>query len=393
MKLTQRDARSARLRALPAYLFDELVRLRHASEARGVDVIDLSIGDPDLGAPAAVVEALRRHAGDPGLHCYTPQWVIQEFNAAAAGWMRRRFGVSLDPATEVFPVIGTKEGLAHLPLAVLDPGDLALVPDPGYPVYSRGVWFAGGTVEWMPLEASRGFLPDLAALRGKHPRLVFVNYPNNPTSAVATAGFYRDLISWAQDTNAYVASDAAYSEIAFDGHVSASILAEPGAGDVAIEFHSLSKTFNMAGWRVGFVAGQASLVAALKTLKSNLDSDVFGPILMASCVALEQGQPALDATLEEYRARRNLILSGLDECGIDYHRSPATLYIWARVPGGMTSLEFAGALLGRAGLLVAPGAGFGECGEGYFRISVTCPTPRVKAARERLGEVAGLWKK
>jgi LL-diaminopimelate aminotransferase len=393
VKLTERDARSSRLRALPPYLFEELVRLRHASEARGMDVIDLSTGDPDLGAPRVVAEALRKHVGDPRLDCYTPQWVIERFNEAAAAWMKRRFAVTLDPATEVFPLVGTKEGLAHLPLAVLDPGDLALVPDPGYPVYSRGVWFAGGRVEWMPLAAERGFLPDLGAIQGKTPRLVFVNYPNNPTSAVATADFYRSLVDWAGKAGAYVASDAAYSEVAFDGHASPSILAVPGAKDLAVEFHSFSKTFNMAGWRVGFAAGQADLIGALRTLKSNLDSNVFGPILLASIAALDGGWPTLGATLEEYGVRRNLIFQGLEECGIEYHRSPATLYIWARVPGGMTSLEFAGVLLERAGLLVAPGVGFGDGGEGYFRISITCPTSRIKVACQQLHEVAGLWKK
>jgi len=307
VKVTQREARSSRLRALPAYLFDELVRLRHATEARGVDVIDLSIGDPDLGAPEAVVEALRKYAGDSRLHCYTPQWVIEKFNDAAAAWMKRRFGVDLDPAAEIFPLIGTKEGLAHLPLAVLDPGDTALVPDPGYPVYSRGVWFAGGTVEWMGLAMDRGFLPDLTALTGKSARLVFVNYPNNPTSAVATPGFYGSLVEWARQAGAFVASDAAYSEVTFDGHTSASILATPGAKEVAVEFHSLSKTFNMAGWRVGFAAGQADLIASLRTLKSNIDSNIFGPVLMASLEALEQGWASLASTLEEYGVRRALI--------------------------------------------------------------------------------------
>jgi len=392
VKVTQRDARSSRLRALPAYLFEDLVRLRHDTEARGMDVIDLSIGDPDLGAPQAVVEALRKYAGDPRLHCYTPQWVINKFNEAAAAWMKRRFGVSLDPAGEIFPLIGTKEGLAHLPLAVLDPGDTALVPDPGYPVYSRGVWFAGGRVEWMRLAGERGFLPDLGALKAKTVKLVFVNYPNNPTSAVATPDFYGSLVEWARQANAFVASDAAYSEVAFDGHTSASILSLPGAKDLAIEFHSFSKTFNMAGWRVGFAAGQADLIGSLRALKSNIDSNVFGPVLMASMAALDEGWPSLASTLEEYGVRRSLICRCLEECGIEYHRSPATLYVWARVPGRMKSIEFARVLLERAGLLVAPGVGFGEGGEGYFRISITCPTSRVKAAGERLHEVAKLWK-
>ncbi len=393
MKLTQNEARSARLRALPPYLFEELVRIRDTTQARGIDVIDLSIGDPDLGAPDVVVEALRKYAGDPRLHCYTSRWVIEKFGEAASAWMKQRFGVSVDPRTEVFPLVGTKEGLAHLPLAVIDPGDTALVPDPGYPVYSRGVWFAGGRVEWMPLTAGNGFLPDVAALKGKSPKVVFINYPNNPTSAVATLDFYAGLTRWAREANVFVVNDAAYSEIAFDGHVSPSILQAPDAKSVAVEFHSFSKTFNMAGWRVGFIAGQRDLVSALKTLKSNIDSSVFGPILMASIAALEGGWSCLEATLKEYKVRRALVFRSLEACGIEYHRSPATLYIWARVPGSMKSLDFARLLLDKAGVLVAPGVGFGEGGEGYFRISITCATSRVKAAAERLHEVSGLWKR
>lgn len=393
MRLTDREARASRLRTLPAYLFEELVRIRCRSEERGIDVIDLSIGDPDLGAPVAVVEALRNYAGDPRLHCYTPPWVIDKFASAVGGWIKRRYGVDLDPAAEIFPVIGTKEGLAHLPLAILDPGEVALVPDPGYPVYSRAVWFAGGRVEWMQLKAENGFLPDLDSLKGKKPRLVFVNYPNNPTSAVATLDFYARLVAWAQDANAYVASDAAYSEIGFDGGRSPSILQVPGAREVAVEFHSFSKTFNMAGWRVGFVAGQPDLVGALKTLKSNIDSGVFGPILMASIAAIEEGTQGLEATLGEYAARRSLVFRALEASGLEYHRSPATLYIWAKTPGGVPSLEFAKRLLEQCGVLVAPGIGFGQGGEGYFRISVTCPTSRVRVAAERLEEACRAFKK
>lgn len=392
----RREARSLRLRRLPAYLFEGLVETRIRTEQEGVDVIDLSIGDPDVGAPDVVVEALRVHALDRRLHSYTPTWVVREFSQAVAGWMKDRYGVDLEPGREILPVVGTKEGLAHLPLAVMDPGEVAVVPDPGYPVYSRNVFFAGGRVVWMPLSGERRFLPDVAALGGLSPRLVFVNYPNNPTSAVADLGFFEDLVAWARDSGAYLVNDAAYAEVAFDGYSSPSILQVAGAKEVAVEFHSFSKTFNMAGWRAGFVAGNAGVVGALRSLKSNLDSGVFGPILKASIAALREGWPSHRASLVEYGARRGLVFACLEQCGIDYFRSPATLYVWAKVPErlasqGLGSMGFARLLLEKAGVLVAPGIGFGDNGEGYVRISVTSPAPRIKAAARRLAGASRLW--
>jgi LL-diaminopimelate aminotransferase len=386
------------LRSLPAYLFEDLVETRLRTEQQGVDVIDLSIGNPDLGAPAVAVEALREHAGNAGLHCYTPPWVVGRFSQAVAAWMKARHGVDLDPGCEILPVIGTKEGLAHLPLAVMDPGETAVVPDPGYPVYSRSVFFAGGRVEWVPLTEENGFLPDIGAIEGLPARLVFVNYPNNPTSATADRGFFEDLVAWAQGSGAYLINDAAYAEVAFDGYRSTSILAAPGAKEVAVEFHSLSKTFSMAGWRVGFVAGNAGVVGALRSLKSNLDSGVFGPILMASIAALNDGWSSAGASLEEYGLRRRLVLECLSDCKVECFKSPATLYIWAKVPEGLAaeglgSMGFARLLLEKAGVLVAPGVGFGKNGEGYVRISITCPTPRIEAAAMRLREACRTWLK
>lgn len=396
---TDREARSERIRKLPAYLFEELVRTRLETEKRGVDVVDLSLGDPDLGAPDTVVRTLRDAAGDKRLHCYTPHWVVERFSQAVARWMKGRYGVDLDPATEIHPIIGTKEGLAHLPPAMMDPGQVALVTDPGYPVYSRSVWFAGGSVEWLPIVEEKSYLPEVETLAGRTARLLFVNYPNNPTSAVADSGFFSELVRWALQSGAYVVNDAAYAEIAFDGARSPSILQVPGAREVAVEFHSFSKTFNMAGWRVGFVAGNAGAVSALKTFKSNLDSGVFGPILLASIAALEGGEQSYRASLREYATRRQLILRCLDSCRITYFRSPATLYVWARVPGAPDaggprwsgSMDFARLLLEKAGVLVAPGAGFGRMGEGYFRVSVTCPTPRIEEAARRMEEASRLW--
>jgi LL-diaminopimelate aminotransferase len=384
--------RAERLKRLPAYLFEELASIRRAREAEGKEVIDLSIGDPDLGAPAVAVEALARHAADSRLHRYPPDAAIEAFSGAACEWMRERYGVDLDPSSEMLPLIGTKEGIALLPLAAMNPGDLALVPDPGYPVYSRGVWFAGGRVEWMPLEEKRGFLPEVGLIERYRPRIVYLNYPNNPTSAVAGADFYGLAVKAAGRTGSYIANDAAYSEIAFGGYDAPSILQVPGAKERAVEFHSFSKTFSMAGWRVGFVAGNRGMIASLRTLKSNVDSGVFGAVLMAAATVIREGWDAHREMIGEYHRRREILFDGLRACGISYHESPATLYIWAKVPQGKGSMEFARGLLEEAGILVTPGAGFGKYGEGYFRISITCPTDQVEIAGKRLHKVSRTWK-
>jgi LL-diaminopimelate aminotransferase len=388
MRSTDEDIRARRLSRLPQYLFEELAETRQREEARGVEVIDLSIGDPEVGAPEAAMEALRKHAGDRRLHRYTPRSVVDRFNQAVSRWMKRRFGVALDPEREILPLIGTKEGIANLPLAVLNPGDVALVPDPGYPVYSRGVWFAGGEVEWMPLKEEAGFLGDPGMVRDVGPRMVYLNYPNNPTSAVASREYFTRLVEAARDTGSIVVNDGAYSEVVFEGYRADSILAVPGAMDAAVEFHSFSKTFGMAGWRLGFAAGNRRIIGALSSLKSSIDSGVFGPVLLAGVEALESGWDWYRKTMDIYAERRNLILAALEASGISYHRSPATLYIWARTPSGSGSMDFARFLLERGGILVAPGVGFGKHGEGYFRISVTCPTEKVREAGGRLREVS-----
>jgi LL-diaminopimelate aminotransferase len=391
MTSTKQDVRAARLGSLPQYLFEELAETRRRKEAAGVEVIDLSIGDPEIGAPEAAVEALKRYAADRRLHRYTPHSAVERFNRAVSAWMAKRFGVTLDPDTEILPLIGTKEGIAHLPLAVLNPGDVALVPDPGYPVYSRGVWFAGGKVEWMPLEERSGFQADMEHVRELKPRMAYLNYPNNPTSAVAGREYFSRFVGAAREAGAIVVNDAAYSEIVFDGYRSESILAVPGAMEVAVEFHSFSKTFSMAGWRLGFVAGNSGVIQALRALKSNIDSGVFGPVLMAGVEVLESGWDWHRTTLATYAERRRLLFNALEAAGIAYHRSPATLYIWAGIPAGTGSMDFARALLERRGILVAPGIGFGRHGEGYFRISITCPTAEVHEAARRIGEVGEDW--
>ena len=386
------EIESERLRSLPPYPFEELTRLKNRKLAEGADIVDLSIGDPDTGAPPMAVEALRKYAGDRRLDRYTPTWAVEEFNRAVARYMRERYSVDLDPATEIAPVIGTKEGIASLTLAVVDPGTAALVPDPGYPVYSRSVMFAGGEVRLMRLEEERGFLPDLGAHGGARPRIVFLNYPNNPTSAVSGDGLFTEAVEFGRRTGACIVNDAAYSEITFDGYVSPSILQAEGAGDVAVEFHSFSKTYGIPGWRVGFAAGRRDVIGALKAYKSNIDSGVPGFVLLAARDMLAGGGRHVSETLAEYEARRSLVHEALDAAGIAYHKSPATLYVWARVPGGMRSVDFAGMLVERAGILVAPGVGFGAAGEGYFRLSITCPRKRIAAARERIEEVSRTWR-
>jgi len=383
---------SERLRALPPYLFEELTRLKNRKLAEGVDVVDLSIGDPDTGAPPMAVEALRKYAGDRRLDRYTPTWAVEEFNEAVARYMRERYSVDLDPASEITPVIGTKEGIANLSLAVIDPGSVALVPDPGYPVYSRSVGFAGGEARFMPLTESRAFLPDLGAFRGDKPRLVFLNYPNNPTSAVAGPGLYSEAVEFAHETGACIVNDAAYSEITFDGYVSPSVLEAAGAGDVAVELHSFSKTYGVPGWRVGFAAGRRDVIGALKTFKSNIDSGVPGMMLLAARDMLAGAGSHIGDTSSEYAARRALVCGALEAAGITYHKSPATLYIWAKVPGVMGSVDFARLLVERAGVIVAPGIGFGAEGEGYFRLSITCPREDIARGMERIEEVSGSWR-
>jgi LL-diaminopimelate aminotransferase len=392
MRNLEDDIRAARLKALPKYLFEALAETRRRREAHGQEVIDLSIGDPDIGAPPAALDALKLYADDRRLHRYTPRFAVDAFSRAVSAWMQRRFGVELDPDEEILPLIGTKEGIANLPLAVLDAGQVALVPDPAYPVYATGVGFAGGVVRLMPLVEDSGFLPEADMIRAVGPRMVYVNYPNNPTSATADAGFYTGLVGAAREVGALVVSDAAYSETVFDGYVSPSVLEVPGAMDVAVEFHSFSKTFSMAGWRLGFAGGNRRIVQALRAVKSNTDSGVFGPVLLAGAAVLENGWEWHRRILSEYETRRRLILEALRACGIEHHRSPATLYIWAKVPGGGNSMEFARSLLEKTGILVAPGIGFGAAGEGYFRISVTCPTEGVRTAADRMREVSKAWK-
>jgi LL-diaminopimelate aminotransferase len=376
-----------RILDLPPYLFARIDELKQEQRARGVDVIDLGIGDPDLPTPPHVVAALQEAAAEPAHHRYPSYAGMAAFRAAAAGFVRRRFGVALDPATEVLALIGSKEGIAHLPLALVDPGDVVLCPDPGYPVYATGTRFVGGEVYAMPLRRERGFLPDLRAIPptvAARAKVIWVNYPNNPTAALAPRSFYEELVAFARAHDLVIASDLAYSEMYLDGEPPPSILEIPGAKDCAIEFHSLSKTYNMTGWRVGFAAGNAELVAALGKVKTNVDSGVFEAVQRAAIAALEGDQACVEAQRRIYRQRRDALCAGLARAGFDVLVPSASFYCLVAVPAGFTALEYAGKILAETGVVVTPATGFGAGGEGYVRLTVCAAQARLEEAVRRM---------
>lgn len=379
--------RAERLQELPPYLFVEIDRRKREAEERGIDLVDLGIGDPDLPTPPEIVETLRAEAPRPENHRYPSSRSVEVFSQAAAAWFKRRYGVEVDARTHVLPVIGTKEGLAHFPLAFVNPGDVVLVPDPAYPVYHAAALLAGGEPHRVPLTEENRFLPDLGGIEGgvgRRARILFLNYPNNPTAAVADGSFYREAVQFARENDVILVNDAAYSEISYDGLVCPSLLEEEGALDVGIEFHSFSKTYNMCGWRVGFAVGHPDLIAGLAALKANIDSHLFGAILAAAAAALEGGQSHLGQTLGIYRERRDILVDGLGDLGWKADRPRATFYVWVRVPDGRDSVSFATDLIERAGVVTAPGVGFGAAGEGYLRLSLTCRTERIRTAVERM---------
>ena len=381
---------STRIEALPPYLFAELDRKKQEVRARGVDIIDLGVGDPDRPTPKFIVNRLKREAEIPSNHQYPSYEGLPQFREAAATWYRRRFGVSLDPSSEVVALIGSKEGIAHFPLAFVNPGDTVLVPDPGYPVYHIATMFAGGRSHFLPLRRENGFLPDLDAI----PRLVlakakilFLNYPNNPTSAVADRKFYRRVLGFAEEHDLIVAHDVAYTEIYFDGKKPMSILELPGAKKRCIEFHSLSKTYNMTGWRIGFAVGNAELVAGTGKVKTNVDSGVFQAVQGAGIAALTSSDEVTNAIRRTYQDRRDILVPGLRALGLDPVEPGGTFYVWIPVPKGYTSASFCAHLLERAGIVTTPGSGFGKSGEGYIRIALTKEKVRLREALTRMRKV------
>jgi LL-diaminopimelate aminotransferase len=380
-----------RIKDLPPYLFARIDELKALEKAKGVDLIDLGIGDPDLPTPPHIVEALARAAHDPETHRYPSYVGMATLRAAAAAFYEKRFGVRVDPASQVVTLIGSKEGIAHFPLAFVNPGDVVLVPDPGYPVYATGTRFAGGEVHLMPLRREHGFLPDLKAIPAAvlaRAKVLWINYPNNPTAALATRAFYAEVVALARKHHLIVASDLAYSEMYFDeANPPPSFLSTPGALELGIEFYSLSKTYNMTGWRVGFAVGHQDLVAGLGKVKTNVDSGVFEAVQHAAITALTGDQKCVAQQRAIYRARRDVLCDGLAALGFDVVRPPATFYCLVGVPRGQTSLEFAAKLLTLAGIVATPATGFGACGEGYVRLTVCAPKERLALAVERMGKL------
>ena len=385
--------KSMRLQSLPRYLFAELERKRHDAEAAGKEVLDLSIGDPDLPTPSFILDRLTEHAREPRNHRYPTSAGLREARAEIGRWFEERFGVALDPVREIAMLLGSKEGIGHVPLAILNPGDEALVPDPGYPVYVAGTVFAGAKPVRFQIREASGFVPeikDLESLVTARTRLVFVNYPNNPTGATAARAFYEELVPWAARRDLILVSDAAYSELYYN-EPPPSILSIPGAKDRAIEFHSFSKTFNMTGWRIGFAAGAAPLIEALVQFKANVDSGAPQAIQLAASEGLKSLRVHGPALRGVYRERRDLALDTLRRLGCPMRTPGGAFYLWGRIPEGSTSMEFVTRVFDRTGVLLTPGPGFGLEGEGYFRIALTSSVDSLRRALQKL-ETLAPWK-
>jgi LL-diaminopimelate aminotransferase len=382
--------KSHRLNSLPPYLFKEIDRQKEEVRKRGVDIIDLGVGDPDMPTPPHIIEALNKAAVDPANHRYPSYSGMDDFNETVARWYKRRFNVDLDHENEVVTLIGSKEGIAHIPLAFINTGDRALVTSPGYPVYHIGVQFAGGQAYFMDLFKENDFLPDLNAVPEEiadKAKMMFINYPNNPTSAVATNSFFQEVVAFAQTHNIIVCHDAAYTEMAFDGYKPISFLEVEGAKAVGIEFHSLSKTYNMTGWRIGFAVGREEIIQALGQIKSNIDSGAFQAVQIAGIAALEENQDCVDNMNKVYTERRDILVDGLVELGLSVEKPRATFYVWIEVPKGYNSAKFTSHLLSKGGIVVTPGNGFGEAGEGYVRLALTVDKERMKEAVERIKSI------
>jgi LL-diaminopimelate aminotransferase len=379
-----------RVKHLPPYLFATIDKMKQEALAKGVDVIDLSIGDPDIPTPSHIVEAMKNAVGKQEHHRYPSYEGMLSYREAVAAWYKRRFGVTLDSKTEVLSLIGSKEGIGHIPFAFINPGDVVLVPSPGYPVYPVATLFAGGESHLMPLKEGNAYLPDFAAIPISvlnKSKLMFLNYPNNPTSAVASKDFYRQAIELAAKYNIILCHDAAYSEVYYDNERPPSFLEIDGAMDVGIEFHSLSKTYNMTGWRIGYAVGNRDILAGLGKIKTNLDSGVFQAIQEASIVALNTDDALLSGIRKTYQDRRDVLCRGLGEIGLNVARPKATFYVWTKVPSGFSSSSFVSHLLEKAGVLGTPGVGFGEPGEGFIRFALTQTVERISEAVKRIKAV------
>ena len=386
-----------RIQQLPPYLFVEISRKIAEKKAKGEKIISFAIGDPDIPTPPQIVERLCQAARDPVNHRYPETDGLRELRQAMAGWYERRFGVSLDPDREVLPLIGSKEGIAHIAMCLIDPGDIALVPDPGYPVYSMGAMLAGGTPYYLPLTEENHFLPDLDGIPtdvARKAKVLWINYPNNPTGAVAEPAFFDKVVRFARKHELAVCHDGPYSEVAYDGYRPASFLQAKGAKDCGVEFHSCSKTYNMTGWRIGMAVGNADMINALMRYKSNVDSGIFQAVQQAAIEALNGNQDSVAEHNAIYQRRRDELVSALRDIGLAVNPPKASLYLWVRIPQGYTSVSFTALLLDEAGVAVTPGVGYGPSGEGYIRLSITTPdadlregVARLRAWRARAGSL------
>ena len=380
-----------RISKLQPYLFVEISRMISEKRARGEDVITFAIGDPDMPTPDHILQKLWASAQVPANHRYPESEGLPEFRQAIADWYQARFNVTLNRDTEVLPLIGAKEGIGHAAFCYIDPGDIALVPDPGYPVYSVATMFAGGDSYYIPLTEENDWVPDLTAIPediAKRAKILWLNYPNNPTGATAEPSFYEAVVAFAKQYNIGVLHDAPYTEIAYDGYKPVSFLETPGARDIGMEFHSLSKTYNMTGWRVGMAVGNADMVNALMRIKSNLDSGIPQAIQEAAIEALSGPQDCIDDHVATYQRRRDRIIPVLRKLGLTVSPPKASLYVWAKVPNGYSSAKFAGLLLEDQNVVVTPGSGYGPSGEGYIRLSLTLSDEDLEKAIARLSE----WK-
>ena len=380
-------AGAKRLERIPPYLFAEIDRKVQEKKRAGVDVISLGIGDPDLPTPGRIVSVLQESAADASNHRYPSYVGLAELREAIALWYHDRSGIELDPATEILPTLGSKDGISHVPLALVDPGDIVLAPDPGYTVYMTGAIMAGANPIAMPLTASNRWLPDLGAIPtdvAEGARLMWLNYPNNPTAAIAEREFLVEAVEFCRRNDIVLCHDAPYSEIAFDGYRPLTLFEIPGAKDIGLEFHSLSKTYNMTGWRIGWVCGRADLVGLISQLKTNIDSGIFQAVQWAAIEALNGGEEETRAACAVYLRRHRVVADTLNSLGWHIKPPRATFYVWAPVPDGYDSIGFATQVLDEVGVNITPGVGFGPHGEGYFRLSVTAPDARLEEAMSRM---------
>ncbi|UCE60222.1 MAG: LL-diaminopimelate aminotransferase [Phycisphaerales bacterium] len=384
------NPRADRLSKLPAYLFAEIDRKKKEAIAAGRDVIDFGVGDPDQPTPGFIVDRMAEAIRDPANHTYAIGAGSAQLRQAFVEFFGKRYGVTLDPTTEVVALLGSKEGIGHLPIAVVNPGDTVLVPQPGYPVYESGTIFAGGICHTMPLREENGWLPVLSDIPSDvrvNARLMHINYPNNPTGAVAPLSFFEEVVAFAREHDLIIAHDAPYAELYYDDPPS-SILQVDGAKDVCIEFHSLSKTFNMTGWRIAFAIGNPDVLSALAKVKSNLDSGVFGAVQQAGIAALKGiDRPEIKNLLKQYQQRRDILIAGLREAGWPVSTPQATFYVWAKLPAGLRSMDASSRILDEADTVVIPGAGLGECGEGFVRFSLTVSEERTRQAVQRIASL------